>query len=71
LVYQSLHVIVHDVGIVLDDGSEVILDGVFGLNLLLPTMGGMAGGLPSTFDNGPFRRIWIDTANRTLGLKLN
>jgi len=69
IVYRNAHVIVHDVSIVLDDGSTVTLDGVFGLNLLLPTISGMATGLPTGVAPSPYKRIWIDGPGATLELE--
>jgi hypothetical protein len=69
IVYRNAHVIVHDISIVLDDGSAVTLDGVFGLNLLLPTISGMATGLPTGVAPGPYKNIWIDGPGATLELE--
>jgi len=68
IVYKNAHVIVHDVSIKQDNGNFLTLDGIFGLNLLMPTMGGLASGLPTDIANGPFSHIIIDTANRKMHL---
>jgi len=70
LEYRDVHLLVHDIGTTLDDGTEVILDGVFGMNLLLPGAQGLSTGFPTNFGPPPFRRIWIDTQRQRLVLKL-
>ena len=60
LEFRNVHIVVKDVGTKLDDGREVILDGVLGMNLLLPSASGLGKGLPTKIDDGPFERIWID-----------
>ncbi len=68
ITYRNVHAVVHDVGIQLDSGDYLILDGVFGLNLMMPTMGGLATGLPTGVAGGPFSRIVIDASRGELRL---
>lgn len=70
LLYRNCRTIVHDIGITLDDGTHVVLDGVFGMNLLLPTMAGIGLGLPTDVADAPFRKIWIGGPNGKLGLNV-
>lgn len=68
LVFPGAAVVVHDVATIGTDGTKVVLDGILGMNLLLPsgdgmTMLGAATQLPS-----PFERIVIDVAGDRLGL---
>lgn len=70
LVFPDAAVVVHDVTTKRADGTTVTLDGVLGMNLLLPsgsgiTMLGAATELPS-----PFARIVIDVARDRLGFRL-
>ncbi len=60
LEFRHVHVIVHDVSTTLDSGQRVTLDGIFGMNLLLPTVGGLQTGLPSRTAEAPFSRFWVD-----------
>lgn len=69
LEFRNARVVVQDVGTKLHDGREVILDGVLGMNLLLPSASGLAAGLPTKIDDGAFERIWIDGPRATLSLK--
>ena len=69
--YRDVHVLVHDVGVTLDNGERVVLDGIFGTNLLLPTVslgGGL--GLPTGSAAGPYEHIWIDGPRGRLLLDL-
>jgi hypothetical protein len=68
LVFEHAAVVVHDVTAVRTDGTRVTLDGVLGMNLLLPsgngiTMLGVATEVPA-----PFARVVIDVARTRLGL---
>jgi hypothetical protein len=63
-------VVVHDVSTVRADGTAVTLDGILGMNLLLPsgtgmTMLGAAAQLPA-----PFECVVIDIAHARLGFTL-
>lgn len=70
LVFPNPSVVVHDVRTKDDDGDTITLDGVLGMNLLLPsgigmTMLGAARQLP-----GPFERVVIDVPGKRLGVRL-
>ncbi|MCC6850375.1 MAG: retropepsin-like domain-containing protein [Deltaproteobacteria bacterium] len=70
LVFERPAVVVHDVTTTRADGAKVTLDGILGMNLLLPsgtglTMLGAARQLPSRF-----ARIVIDARGERLGVKL-
>jgi hypothetical protein len=70
LVFPHAAVVVRDVTTIRADGTEVTLDGILGMNLLLPsgsgmTMLGAAEQLP-----GAFRRVVVDVAGKRLGLTL-
>ncbi len=68
LVFEDAAVVVHDVTIVGDDGSKRTLDGVLGMNLLLPSGSGL-GPLGFTSEQpGPFTQIVIDGPRARLGL---
>jgi hypothetical protein len=61
---------VHDISTVRADGTTVTLDGVLGMNLLLPsgtgiTLLGASEQLPA-----PFARVVIDIAHARLGFTL-
>lgn len=60
LVFKNAHVLVFDIAATLDDGRRVILDGVLGNNLLLPSVGGLANGIPDRANDSPFATITID-----------
>ena len=60
LEYRSVHVVVHDVMAMTDQHGQVTLDGVWGTNLLFPSVSGLGLGLPSRFAPAPFGRIWLD-----------
>jgi hypothetical protein len=60
LEYRNVHVLVHDVSAETDRAGHITLDGVFGTNLLFPSVSGLGLGLPARFADGPFKRIWID-----------
>jgi hypothetical protein len=70
LVFPDPAVVVHDISTVRADGTKVTLDGILGMNLLLPSGSGMtllgaAEQLPA-----PFERVVIDIAHERLGLVL-
>ena len=64
-------VLVKDISTRLDSGEVITLDGIFGTNLLLPTMGGLGGalGLPDMMATMPFRKFYIDGPRRRLLLE--
>ena len=70
--YRQAHVVVHDVSTELDNGQTITLDGIFGTNFLLSTVGGLGLvlGIPSNTSAGPFKHIWIDGPRRQLLLEL-
>ena len=70
LEYRRVHVLVHDVGTTLDDGTEILLDGVFGMNLLLPTASGMGFGMPTGGEAAPVQGFWVDAGRGVLLLDL-
>lgn len=70
LEFPNPAVVVHDVSTIDADGEKVTLDGILGMNLLLPsgsgmTMLGMATQLPA-----PFARVVIDVPRERMGLAL-
>lgn len=67
--YHNAHVLIKDVSTKQDSGETVTLDGVLGMNLLLPTVSGLGMGLPSDVADGPFQCIWIDGPRARLLLK--
>ena len=71
LEFRNVHIVVKDISITTPDGKFITLDGVFGMNLLFPSVSGMGGGLPTGFAKPPFKKIWIDTPHRQLALELN
>jgi hypothetical protein len=82
LVFRKVHVVVKDVAATLDSGRHVVLDGILGMNLLLPSSAGLGSldinkGLdPDQLDSsiklfpGGFDRIWIDGPRNVLALRL-
>ena len=68
--YQNVPVVVHDISTKLDNGQTITLDGLFGLNLLLPGTQGASGLIGALTGNassggsqgdGPvFEAAWID-----------
>jgi hypothetical protein len=70
LEFHRAHVIVRDVGIELPDGKKFVLQGVLGMNLLLPSASGLGQGDLSGLREAPFKRIWIDGPRHTLSLDL-
>lgn len=69
LEFKNARVVVQDVGVKLGE-REVILDGVLGMNLLLPSGADFSTGLPAKTNQGPFEKIWIDGPCSALALKL-
>lgn len=67
--YRRVHVIVRDVLVRLDDGRDVTLDGVFGMNLLLASATGLHDGVPDKVADAPFTRVWIDGRGRRMILE--
>ncbi len=67
--YRRVHVIVRDVLVRLDDGRDVTLDGVFGMNLLLASAAGLHDGVPDKVADAPFKRVWIDGRGRRMILE--
>jgi hypothetical protein len=67
--FRRAHVVVKDVGVTDRRGRRVVLDGVLGLNLMLDSVGGFAGGMPTTRAPARFARIWIDGPRRRLALE--
>ena len=70
VVFEHAAVVVHDISAVRTDGTRITLDGVLGMNLLLPsgngiTMLGVATEVPA-----PFTRVVLDVARARLGLAL-
>jgi hypothetical protein len=70
LEFHRAHVVVRDVGIELPDGKMFVLQGVLGMNLLLPSASGLGQGDLSGLREAPFRRIWVDGPRHTLSLDL-
>jgi hypothetical protein len=70
LEFRGAHVVVRDVGIELPDGKRFVLQGVLGMNLLLPSASGLSTGEVSAVARAPFRRVWIDGPRHTLSLDL-
>jgi hypothetical protein len=70
LVFPDAAVVVHDVSTLRADGAKVTLDGVFGMNLLLPSGNGMTMLGATTQLPSPFTRVVVDVAHERLGLEL-
>ena len=70
LEYHRVRVVVGDVAIERPDGTTFVLDGIFGMNLLLASASGMTTGLPTDIANAPFSRVWIDGPRGELSLEL-
>jgi hypothetical protein len=70
LEFHGAHVVVRDVGIELPDGKKFVLQGVLGMNLLLPSASGLGQGDLSGLREAPFRRIWVDGPRHMLSLDL-
>jgi len=70
LVFPHPAVVVHDISTVRADGTTVTLDGVLGMNLLLPSGTGMTLLGASEQLPAPFERVVIDVAHARLGFAL-
>jgi hypothetical protein len=70
LVFPDAAVVVHDISAVRADGKKVTLDGVLGMNLLLPSGSGMTMLGPKEQLPAAFERVVLDVANERLGLAL-
>ncbi|MEO1173938.1 MAG: retropepsin-like aspartic protease, partial [Myxococcota bacterium] len=70
LLFKDAHVMVKDIAAKLDDGRVVILDGLLGNNLLLSSVGGLTGGLPTRSSPSPFEKITLDGPRGRLFLKM-
>jgi hypothetical protein len=68
LVFPAAAVVVHDISTVRADGAKVTLDGVLGMNLLLPSGNGMTMLGATTQLPSPFTRVVVDVARERLGL---
>jgi hypothetical protein len=68
LVFPDAAVVVHDVTTQRADGSTVTLDGVLGMNLLLPSGSGMTTLGAGATRPSPFARIVIDVPGERLGV---
>jgi len=66
--FRRVHVVVRDVTIE-RKGVRTTLDGILGMNLLLPSASGLADGMPTAVADAPFARIWIDGPRRRLALE--
>jgi hypothetical protein len=67
LVFPDAAVVVHDITTTRADGTPVTLDGVLGMNLLLPSGSGMTMLGAGTTRPSPFARIVIDVPGKRLG----
>jgi hypothetical protein len=70
LEFHRAHVVVRDIGIELPGGETFVLQGVLGMNLLLPSASGLGQGDLSGLCEAPFQRIWVDGPRHTLSLDL-
>ncbi|MHC4129259.1 MAG: aspartyl protease family protein [Planctomycetota bacterium] len=70
LEFHRVHVVVRDVGIELPGEDRFVLQGVLGMNLLLPSASGLSQGNITDVAKAPFKRIWIDGPRHTLSLDL-
>jgi hypothetical protein len=70
LVFPDPAVVVHDISTVRADGTKVTLDGILGMNLLLPSGTGMTLLGASEQLPAPFERVVIDVAHERLGFAL-
>ncbi len=68
IVFDHPAVVVHDVTTVADDGTARTLDGVLGMNLLLPSGSGIGPLGVTTEHAAPFTRVVIDGPRSRLGL---
>ena len=63
-------IVVHDVSTKDAAGDTITLDGILGMNLLLPSGSGMTMLGASKQLPGPFERVVIDVAGKRLGVRL-
>jgi hypothetical protein len=70
LVFPDPAVVVRDVSTIGPDGTKITLDGILGMNLLLPSGSGMTTLGAATQLPGPFERVVIDVPGERLGLAL-
>lgn len=70
LVFPDPAVVVHDVSTKDDDGDTITLDGILGMNLLLPSGSGMTMLGATRQLPGPFERVVIDVPGKRLGVRL-
>lgn len=70
LVFPDPAVVVHDVRTKNDDGDVITLDGILGMNLLLPSGSGMTMLGATRQLPGPFERVVIDVPGKRLGVRL-
>jgi hypothetical protein len=70
LEFRRVHVVIRDITATLDSGRSITLDGVLGMNLLLPSASGVSDGEPDVIGEGPFERVWIDGPRNALHLEL-
>lgn len=70
LVFEHPAVVVHDITTKDADGTTVTLDGVLGMNLLLPSGEGISMLGITTQLPPPFARVVIDTKGERLGVKM-
>ena len=70
LVFEDAAVVVRDVTLVGDDGGKRTLDGVLGMNLLLPSGSGLGALGFASEQPGPFALVVIDGPAARLGLEL-
>lgn len=68
--WRNVSVAVQDVSAKLDSGKVITLDGIFGLNMIMPSMAGLATGMPSAAAEAPFKRVWFDGPRGLLMLQL-
>ena len=70
LVFPDPAIVVHDVSTKDAAGDTITLDGILGMNLLLPSGSGMTMLGASKQLPGPFERVVIDVAGKRLGVRL-
>jgi hypothetical protein len=59
---------VHDVRVVGDDGVTRTLDGILGMNLLLPSASGVSALASARVHRPPFTQVVVDGPGARLGL---
>ena len=70
LVFPHAAIVVHDISTVRADGTTTTLDGILGMNLLLPSGTGMTLLGASEQLPAPFARVVIDVAHERVGVTL-